>query len=695
MESQIPILESELNSVSDPVVKVNLLNKLSDAVRPVNIERSLALSTESIELAKSISYREGLALAYRKSGVSSRLLSKYDDAFQYFEKSLEVFNELNNSLGKARVINSIGNIYLNLGDYKYSIEYLNKCLLILKDLDEKLFEASVHSNLGLAYQESGDFASSLETYLDSMKIYTENGFDVPESLLNNLGIVYMNLGDYPLALEYLENSLQLSIENNNLLDKSFALGNIGIVNTKLNNFEKALGYYNESWEILHMLGNKQAESNALANIGKTYKELGDYGKAIEYQTKYLSMQDEISDFSAKAAALISLGEIYFDKNSIEEAKKYYLEGLRVSQDHGDSINETAAYIQMGDLFAKTDNYAVAFDNYFRAIELAEKRNAFKDLSSIHKKLYEIHKSLGSFQKTLHHLEKHYQFEKEVSGIESERKLKSLAIQFRFKNAEKEKKIALQEKEIYRLKNIELAEANNNLIRMNEEKNEFMGIAAHDLKNPLSGILSFSRKIRKYSDSNNPEKASELAEYIEKASEKMFELITKMLDINAIESGKINMEFLSFDGNDTLKSIINNYLAQAESKNISISLNIHKPLFVFADLEAFSQIIDNLISNAVKFTLPGKNIEVTAVNVNNHARIEVKDEGPGLTEKDKTKIFGRFVRLSAQPTGNENSTGLGLSIARKLTELMSGKIWCESEQGSGSVFILELPLAKPQ
>jgi signal transduction histidine kinase len=328
-----------------------------------------------------------------------------------------------------------------------------------------------------------------------------------------------------------------------------------------------------------------------------------------------------------------------------------------------------------------------------ALNLSETREAKKDLSKVHLLFYEIYRSTGCFDKAFEHFEKHFNLEKEIHSIESERKLKSLSIQYQYQNSEKERKIALQEKEIYKLKNVELAEANSRLIKLNEEKNEFMGIAAHDLKNPLSGILIFSKKLRTKIDRYSKEEISEMAGEMENASEKMFKLIAKFLDVNLIESGKRNFRSVKFNAADVLKQIVTLNKNHADSKNIGITLNCENELDVYSDADSLSQIMDNLVSNAVKFTPPGKNITVNAFSKDSVLRFEVIDEGPGMTESDKQKLFGRFKRLSAQPTGNEISTGLGLSIAQKLTVILGGKIWCESEAGSGATFIVEIPADK--
>jgi signal transduction histidine kinase len=692
MANKISQIESELETIADPKEKVIYINQAAESIRAMNIEESMKLSAESIKLAQKISHKEGLARAFWNSGICARLLSKYDEAFGYFEKALAIYEETGDLMGKAKVINSIGNIYLNLSDYKFSLEYLNKSLEILKSLDDKQFEASVFSNLGLTYQEMGDYTASLEHYLKSMQTYTANDIEVPESLLNNIGIVYQNLGDYVTSLDYFFKSLKLAEDKNNTLDRSFALGNIAIVYSQLKDYENALKYFNEGLQMLQDLGYKQAESNALSNIGKAYRGLENFDMALECQLKVLAIQDKIADFSGKAATLLAIGEIYVSLGNYETARQYYLEGLALSQKIGDSINETSAYLNLGVLSFKTKDSKGALENLFKALERAEARKAMKELGDIHKVIYEVYKFRGDLEKAFEHHEKYYAIEKEILNIESERKLKSLAIQFQLNSSEKERKIALQEKEIYRLRNVELADANDKLTKLNEEKNEFMGIAAHDLKNPLSGILSFSKKIQTNFDKYGKEKICEIAGEMEMASERMFGLIAKMLDINAIDSGSRNLEFREIDAVNVANEVVLGYKDRSEAKNIKISLDSEPVPKIYADLDAAKQILDNLISNALKFSPTGKKVSVSLCQSNNSVRFEVKDEGPGLSESDKSKLFGRFARLSAYPTGNESSTGLGLSIVKKLTELMGGSVWCESERGEGAKFIFELPVS---
>ncbi len=243
-------------------------------------------------------------------------------------------------------------------------------------------------------------------------------------------------------------------------------------------------------------------------------------------------------------------------------------------------------------------------------------------------------------------------------------------------------------------NHDLEIKNEQLVELNNEKNEFLGIAAHDLKNPLSNIKMLSKVLLDEHSTLSHDEVQEFSGHILKASEQMFLLITNLLDVNAIERGGVKIELTNFDVALVVKSVVSTYISRAAQKNITLHYQHDgSPHIVYADQNATYQVLDNLVSNAVKYSPSDKNIFVRISTNGSAQRFEVQDEGPGLSEDDKKKLFGKFARLSAQPTGGEHSTGLGLSIVKKMVDMMKGKIWCESELGKGATFLLELPAGK--
>lgn len=237
----------------------------------------------------------------------------------------------------------------------------------------------------------------------------------------------------------------------------------------------------------------------------------------------------------------------------------------------------------------------------------------------------------------------------------------------------------------------LQEKNLALEELNQEKNEFLGIAAHDLKNPLTQIIMITSTLHRYFDRFTQEQTLEKLKGIEDGARRMTDIITNLLDVNRIESGLLRFNKQKLSVNPIVGELVNVYFDRAAAKNIRLHYTPSPTeAIAFADKQILEAIIDNLLSNAVKYSPHGKNVLVRVLSSAEAVRVEVEDEGQGISEEDMKKLFGKFARLSARPTGGENSTGLGLSIVKKMVEAMNGRVWCESEIGKGAMFIVELP-----
>ncbi|MBI3414118.1 MAG: hybrid sensor histidine kinase/response regulator [Verrucomicrobia bacterium] len=237
--------------------------------------------------------------------------------------------------------------------------------------------------------------------------------------------------------------------------------------------------------------------------------------------------------------------------------------------------------------------------------------------------------------------------------------------------------------------LELKHARQRLREMNDEKNEFMGIAAHDLRSPLNAVKGYSEMVLE--DTALGAENAELVHKIHEAAARMAEMVQNLLDANRIERGEMKLNLAVTDLADVLAAVTETHRPRATAKQQTIRLeNESAPVPVMVDPTVVVQVLENLVSNAVKYSPPGKNIFVRLKKLPQAVRCEVQDEGPGLSAEDQKKLFGKFARLSAKPTGGEHATGLGLSIVKKMVEAMSGKVWCESELGCGATFIVEFP-----
>jgi signal transduction histidine kinase/ligand-binding sensor domain-containing protein len=233
-----------------------------------------------------------------------------------------------------------------------------------------------------------------------------------------------------------------------------------------------------------------------------------------------------------------------------------------------------------------------------------------------------------------------------------------------------------------------------LEQINQQKNEFLGVAAHDLRNPLGVIGGWvSMVIDQIRSGRFDEKrAVEQLERAQRGAESMARLVNDLLDISAIESGVVNLEIATFDLADLIQGTALNHKDAAARKKIEFSVtNIDDLPPLNADPIRIGQILDNLISNAIKYTGEGGRVRVSCEHMEREIVTHVEDTGQGLSDEDLKNVFSTFKKLSARPTGGESSTGLGLAIVRKLVEVHGGRIWVTSQQGRGSRFSFALPI----
>lgn len=229
--------------------------------------------------------------------------------------------------------------------------------------------------------------------------------------------------------------------------------------------------------------------------------------------------------------------------------------------------------------------------------------------------------------------------------------------------------------------------------LNEKKNEFLGMAAHDLRSPLGIIQGWTSVVMRQIASGrlDPERAVRDLGRVVQVAQQMSTLVSRLLDVAAIEAGTLELSRREEDLASILQECEQLHAHFAAEKNIALKIEDGGGIPpVLADRERIIEVLNNLLSNAIKFTQPGGRVRVYCEARPGEVLTHVEDTGVGLTEEDLRQAFRRFGRLSARPTGQETSTGLGLAIAKRIVEAHGGKVWVRSRQGEGSTFSFSLP-----
>lgn len=245
---------------------------------------------------------------------------------------------------------------------------------------------------------------------------------------------------------------------------------------------------------------------------------------------------------------------------------------------------------------------------------------------------------------------------------------------------------------------QLQQANDRLHRANQLKSRFLATAAHDLKNPLGGIMLLSERIRMEAEAGAAhERIAFQAGKVHDVVQKMVHIINGLLEAAVQEAEEVCPAFEPADLGDLVRQVVRENELYAASKDIRLHYleSLPAPCRSLVDRVRLAQALDNLVNNAIKYSPCGCEVWVSLSLVTgagaDRIRVEVRDQGPGFTREDVDLAFQPFQRLSARPTGGEYSTGLGLSIVKQMVELHGGEVRIDSQPGQGAAFVVQIPL----
>lgn len=258
-----------------------------------------------------------------------------------------------------------------------------------------------------------------------------------------------------------------------------------------------------------------------------------------------------------------------------------------------------------------------------------------------------------------------------------------------------KKVLQDQEKEYRRR---LEMTNLELRRLNLQKSHFLAVAAHDLKSPLTAVRLLAEQLSLV-DEIDLDRLRISGQRIQGSVERILATLQALLDSVASDSGHLKLSKRQSDMSLIVAKSLDANRVYAESKGIALAgpASDGPAFYCQMDELRIAEAVDNLINNAIKFSPPGTKVEVSLSREEGFppmVSMKVKDQGPGLTDEDKGLVFGAYQRLSAQPTGNETSTGLGLSIVKQMVELHGGRVAVDSQANRGAVFSLEIPLVEP-
>jgi signal transduction histidine kinase len=228
----------------------------------------------------------------------------------------------------------------------------------------------------------------------------------------------------------------------------------------------------------------------------------------------------------------------------------------------------------------------------------------------------------------------------------------------------------------------------------DEQISYLGVVAHDLKNPIAAILMSASIIERYGHNLTQADLANHTSAIARTAETMKELVTSLLDFTALSTGRMTLTIEPVHAQLLFDVVIEAHRVRAVAKSLTITKQYPpSDLYVLADSKRLQECLDNILSNAIKYSPLGRTIYCTIETHDQHLSFLIRDEGPGLNEEEQRRLFREFTRARSTAKGNEGGTGLGLSIVQRFVEAMHGYVGCVSRPGHGSTFYIELPRAQ--
>ncbi len=551
----------------------------------------------------------------------------------------------------------------------------------------------------------------------------EYGDDIPVALMvpmNSLiGGCYRGLGELEHALEFFQRNIPYSEyeHNGHKFFYSVTLYHIAEIYGELQEFEKKLEKHKQSQEFNERSNNRDFYFRALNGIGRAYQGLKDYDNALAYFLKAEKESKQTGTPPFQARNLHDLGSLYADLGNVDKALDYFEQALYIRKKQKFVNASTTTLMEMGRVLI--GNTRVKNTSIEKAIALLDEALKQAENLGVKKKQFQICRLLSEAYEQCERDDLALKYFKKYSGLKEEvddvNKTRAENQRIREMNTLLEEQKGLIENQKIKIENAfaELSSVNKNLVRANqslenrthqlhatlEANKEILRITAHDLKNPLCGIIGLVDLVMIES------KASHQSAYdsvwgnipmLKEEANRMLQIIIELLDKHRDgEQSALISERVAL--NDIVKRILRWNSKQAEEKGILLHAHSGASVEVDVDIISIQRVLDNYVSNAIKFSPRNTNIWVDINHTSDDlegkgvVRVSVRDEGPGLTKEDKEKVFGKMQRLSAKPTGDEHSSGLGLYIVKSLIEAHQGEVGVESERGEGATFWFTLPM----
>lgn len=573
---------------------------------------------------------------------------------------------------------------LHYSDSRRILLLASKAETLSRSLDpiyEKGLAESLFSQALIQIALKDDYESGLDLIREAQSVY-DSEYDIQflSGIYFLYGLISFAIGDYEQSFKQHLTALSHAEETNNQQRTIQVQEVLGTLYHHIGDYDQAISYYDLVLEY-HKTQEKQALIALVrSKMSRTLQSKGNLEEAFQNAHTAVEICERIQ------ASPVILTQVYGALSEAYVSAENYQKALDIEHKRLDLPLSEAPKLQsqalrcIGTIHNQLSQYEVALAWLQRGLMLATGHKFKPEIYAYHQQLATAYKGLEQFDLALDHHEKFHTIKEEVFGERALLQIRHLEITHRteitLKELNQQKALREQEQAYFD--------------ELNRLKDDYISTAAHDLKTPLSTILTSLYLLSRHGIVND-EKGKDYFKRINKQIDRMQQLISTLLDLSQLEmDGTLTLRSVSIT--HFLKDIVHDFELLANQKSIFLQAVLpDERLNLYVDTDRMTQVFNNLIGNAIKYTPRTGQVTVSLSREGHAVLIEVADTGLGIPADELPHIFKRFYRVGDAKQSKKDGTGLGLSIVKTIVEQHGGKVWVESTYGVGSNFYVRLPM----
>lgn len=565
------------------------------------------------------------------------------------KKALQLSRNLNNQQLIGRSLNQLGLYYMIISDYANSTKHAKEAVACFTVIDDQLGIADSKYTIGSVHYKTDNYHEGLVCLIKAFHIYKKHDdFRNQSKVGKAIGTAYEYIGDQSNAFKFYKEAVKNArlVGDTNL--ESNVYNNLSGLLLKNNKTSYALKMIEHSIKLKKESGDTRGYGFAIYGRGKIHFALGDFEKAENDFLTAITTYNKVIEIMGACMAYNKLGKLYLKQDQLDKAEQAVLTGLNLSIKYNITITKIKGYHQLYIIYKKANQI----------------ENAFKYLE-----LYLTEKELIMNTQTQQVMD-NYSLINKTNVLEHEALL------------QKEKQKIIEKKNEDDQKALKL-------------KQEFLSVMSHEIRTPLHAMTTIVAILEDQVFGEN----KKLIESLQFASNNLISIVNNVLDFSKLDSKKTNLEVENTNFDTLCKNILNLHLNLAQSKGLKLVLknNVPDTTNYLIDQTKLTQILSNLIGNAIKFTEKGKvtfQIKLKEKSATHDTLlIKIKDTGEGIPKKDLIEIFDSFSQIKPIMTKKQGGTGLGLAIVKELVKLHDSVIKVNSKEQKGSEFYFTIQLER--